>query len=148
MITIRSATIRDALRLYVWRNHPTTRAMFRNTAPISWESHVEWLKLALFNLSRILYIVERDDDPVGTARLDLDGVEAEVSVTIAPEARGAGIGTEALRLLRDEAFESHVLQRLVARIKVENGASIKAFERAGFVERFRTETEVTLIATR
>lgn len=53
-----------------------------------------------------------------------------VSIVIGPEFRGLGIATAALKVLKPRA--------LTAEIKLSNRASLRAFEKAGFVESFVT----------
>jgi RimJ/RimL family protein N-acetyltransferase len=69
--------------------------------------------------------------------VDLHGVEhasgtAEVGWFSAPEARGRGIGTEAVQVLCRWAFAALGLQRLTAQVEVGNWASRALAEKAGF----------------
>ena len=149
MITLRPATLQDAIHLYVWRNDPVTRAMFRDTAWISWESHRQWLRDVLEDINRRLFVAERDGTPVGTIRFDIDpSGDAEVSVTAAPETRGGGVGAEIIRAGTAEVLQSRFVGRIVARIKMENIASQKAFAKAGYAESARTESEVVMLVSR
>src|SRR5207244_1402393 len=68
----------------------------------------------------------------GMVRLDIQDRDAAVSVNIAPEWRGRGVGPRALGCLSREAFGPLGLLRLSAVVKRENAASRIAFERAGF----------------
>jgi RimJ/RimL family protein N-acetyltransferase len=77
-------------------------------------------------------VAQADGRDVATARLDVQGTEAVVNLTVAPEWRGRGIGTHVLRALVAEAFEAAGLRRLVARVRPDNAASRAAFEHAGF----------------
>lgn len=63
----------------------------------------------------------------------------EVYVGLAREYQGKGYGTEALRALVRDAFEFRGLNRLTACVLEENVASMKCFERVGFV---RTEDDL------
>ena len=58
---------------------------------------------------------------------------AEVSVYLAPEMTGRGVGAQAIRYAVEHARQ-HRLHALLAVICTENIASLRAFERAGFVE--------------
>ena len=78
-------------------------------------------------------MVEGPDGPVGSLRFDRVGEEAEVSVVVAPEARGDGLAADAVR----EASELQLaarpeLVRIRAQLRASNEASLKSFERAGF----------------
>lgn len=145
-LTLRPATMEDAMILYVWRNHPSTRAMFRQEHPVDWETHRQWLQDVLVDPNRTLLVAVREGQAIGTVRFDLDGSDAEVSVTVSPEHRGVGVGTEILRLGTEQALLT--CDRVVAHIKTSNTASVRAFQKAGYREVIRTETEVTLYAER
>lgn len=51
---------------------------------------------------------------------------------VSPEARGRGVGLEALRLACRQAIEEHGRHRVQAEVYSDNGASTRLFERAGF----------------
>jgi RimJ/RimL family protein N-acetyltransferase len=70
-----------------------------------------------------------------------------VSIHLAPEYRGRGVGPAALERLAETAFGDLELGRLVARVKADNAASLAAFERAGFT-RVVDGAAVTLALTR
>lgn len=148
MLSLRSATMDDATRLYVWRTHKSTRAMMRDTGEIRWEDHVDWLQKALVSPKTILVIGCADSTPVGTARLDRDGDSAEISVTVAPECRGGGIGAEIITRATAWGFTVYNLTTITARIKTENVASQKAFTKAGYTVLSQSEGEVIMSAQR
>src|SRR5699024_1276653 len=90
-VTARPATLADSSLLLRWRNDPETRAVSRSTDRVSWEGHTGWYARAVEAPERELYVIERGGAPVGTVRFDaLEGPEGEVSITLAPEARGLG----------------------------------------------------------
>ena len=71
--------------------------------------------------------------PVGQIRLDLrSDREGEIDVSVSPEARGAGLGSQLIDLGVHEAFARTGVEGLHAFIRPENQASIRAFERANF----------------
>ena len=121
---LRPATMEDAERLFDWRNDPVTRAASVHRDPVAWDDHLAWLEAALADPSRRILIAE-DRVPQGTVRLD-GGQRTEVSITLAPAARGHGLATPILRLATDGRGP------FVARIRPDNAASRRAFEAAGF----------------
>lgn len=121
---LRAANLDDAQLLFDWRNDPVTRAMSLSRDPVTWEGHLAWLKSALASPVRSILIAE-DGVPLGTVRLDKD-IRTEISITLAPAARGHGLAAPILRLATDG------LGPFVARIRPDNIASRKAFEAAGF----------------
>jgi RimJ/RimL family protein N-acetyltransferase len=136
---LRRATINDSDALFVWRNHPTIRQFSANPHPIDWATHQRWLTETLANQRRILLIGERGQEqhtlPVGVLRYDIaaSGVEAIVSIYLAPECMGYGYGVPLLNLgsqwLKEELS---FLQRVRADVHPDNTASRKTFERAGY----------------
>lgn len=121
---LRPATMEDADRLFRWRNDPMTRASSVNRDPVAWDDHVAWLTASLANPLREILIAE-EDAPIGTLRLDKD-IRTEVSITLAPAARGHGQAAPLIALATGTGGP------YVARIRPDNPASRKAFETAGF----------------
>jgi RimJ/RimL family protein N-acetyltransferase len=65
-------------------------------------------------------------------RLGDDEEVAGLGVSVFPEARGRGIASRALRTAATWALTERRLQRVFAEADVENAASIRAIEKAGF----------------
>jgi RimJ/RimL family protein N-acetyltransferase len=147
MITLRKANLNDAIHLYVWRTHPTTRVMMRDTEHFTWEAHLNWLRDVMEDPDRHLLIGLYGTTPIGTARLDVEGNQAEISVTVAPECRGGGKGAQLIAMATKWGMK-HGLTTVIARVKPENVASIKAFTKAGYGETERNPNEVTLLGRR
>lgn len=131
-VALRPATVDDAARLLAWRNDPETRARSLDGEVVAPAAHEAWLARALASPTRAVLVAEEGGAPVGTVRLD-DGAHGalEVSLTVAPEARGRGLGAALLRAAEDAARARGGV-RLTATIKHDNAASILAFKRAGY----------------
>jgi RimJ/RimL family protein N-acetyltransferase len=121
---LRKATMDDAEHLFQWRNDPVTRAASINRDPVAWHDHLAWLEASLANPLREILIAE-DGVPLGTVRLDKD-LRTEVSITLAPAARGHGQATSLI------ALATQTKGPFVARIRPDNPASRRAFQKAGF----------------
>ncbi len=81
---------------------------------------------------------KRDAQLIGYCGLsrfaDVDGVaEVEIGFRLAPEYWGRGLATEAVRAVRDYAFEHLGMRRLISMIEPENSRSIRVAEKAGMV---------------
>lgn len=135
MLTLRPAVARDERRVLEWRNEPSTRLWSLTNREISPDDHHVWFTRKLADPGCILLIVEDDGRPVGQLRLDRTAPDsAEVSIGLAPEARGRGLGREALRLAAGLAVRDFGVVTLVAKIKRGNTASLKTFGAAGYEE--------------
>lgn len=127
-LQLRLAKLDDAQVLLEWRNNPATRDASHNTALISEDEHIQWLKKILENENRKLYVAEINGIPVGTIRVDSENLGYELSWTVSPTARGSGIGKAMVSLLAEGIPES-----IRAEIKIGNIASIRIAEEAGMV---------------
>ncbi|MEK7585307.1 MAG: GNAT family N-acetyltransferase [Patescibacteria group bacterium] len=135
-LNLRPATSADAERLLAWRNDLVTRQSSINTDPVSLENHLAWLAKILREdesaPTRQLFIAEEVGTPVGTVRLDWasDRKAVELSWTIAPEARGRGLG----QAMVEAATELPAVRgkQVLAKVKPENVASMKIVANLGF----------------
>lgn len=127
---LRPATTEDAQALYEWANDPDTRRQSFDSDPIPWGGHVTWLERVLADPAVTLWIL-CDPEPVASIRFAADRDRATVSVQVAPEARGQGIGT-ALIAEATGLYTSSTGRTVDAWIKPDNGASVRAFEAAGY----------------
>ena len=125
-ISLRPVTMGDVGVLLAWRNDPVTRALSLNTNIVGREEHIAWLAGSLSSKTRQLFIAEEAGVPVGTVRADLvDGCHM-LSWTVAPNARGHGIGKVMVRLLTQK-----ISGPIRAKVKACNVASMRIAEHAG-----------------
>ena len=130
---MRSAAETDAGILFEWLNSPDSRAVsLRTTTPTPWDTHVAWFQRMLGRIDAAIWIAECDGDPVGQVRLEQRDGSLEVSLYVAPAARGCGVGRLALAHAQREATSRWPGKPLVARVKHENTASQNLFVSAGF----------------
>ena len=131
-IRLRKATLDDCRTLFDWRNDPVTVAMSLVSEPVPWENHVAWFESSLQNPKRHLLVAELAGQPVGTIRFDDVDDTAEISITVSPDQRGKGMGTSLLDAADGWAREELGLDRVIARIKETNPASIAIFKKSGY----------------
>lgn len=86
------------------------------------------------------FVIEVDGEPVGT--IGIFSTEelthhAEIGIALVPEARGRGIGTEAIRQVVEFAFVRRNLHRLHLQAIASNTGAIRAYEKVGFVHEGR-----------
>jgi spore coat polysaccharide biosynthesis predicted glycosyltransferase SpsG/RimJ/RimL family protein N-acetyltransferase len=133
-LRLRHADHTDAERIFAWANDPGTRRWSFSSAPIPWNDHLAWMERRLADPCGALLLAEDGEGrPVGTSRLAWDGDEAEISLTVAPDRRGGGMGTRLIAATCRWAWAHHACRRIRARIRPDNGASARAFLRCGFV---------------
>jgi RimJ/RimL family protein N-acetyltransferase len=126
--TVRAATGADAALLLSWRNDEETRRWSRTTDPVSPADHEAWLSRVLTDDDRRLLVAEHDGRPVGTVRFDRADGAWEVSITVAPAARGRRLAVPML-LAAERALGPAVIR---ANVHGENAASLALFRRAGY----------------
>lgn len=136
-----------ARQVMEWRNDPTTLAMFYHHEPKIWATF--WPEFCntyfvhapalppLFALSHTQRIGFLKFSPVKHPN-QLSGLTVDISINIAPTARGKGLGTRVLtaclNYLREQGVKS-----VYAEVLFHNTASIKAFHAAGFAAFLQTE---------
>lgn len=142
MISLRPCenTERDAWQAFEWRNDPDTVASAYYPEPKTWDSfYMEYAECYFDDPSFPPQFVIYKRQYAGFVRYDAaqmpeypDQKIVEMMINIAPEFRGRGVGTRALALIKQEAAQKNVFG-LMADIRKENAASIRLFEKAGFV---------------
>lgn len=127
---LRKAEFNDWPLLLAWRNDEETRKNSLNTEPVSETAHKQWLEKILQDGHRRLFIALEQDEPAGTVRADYDPEHNrfELSWTVAPHARGKGLGKKMVKLLADS-----IQGKVMARVKTGNISSVKIAESAGLV---------------
>ncbi|MCG2689682.1 GNAT family N-acetyltransferase [Candidatus Parcubacteria bacterium] len=140
-ITLRKANQEDAGFLFALRNNPDVYRWFSNPDPVQWEDHLSWLSYVLSGkIKKHLYILESEGERAGQFRLDeVSDTKAIISISLSKEFRGKGLGAlglkEGIKLAKQLGF-----QELVAEIHQDNLASIKLFQKLGFV--FESQKDV------
>lgn len=130
-LMLRLATASDCRPVWVWRNDPQTRAMFRTHDVVPWEDHERWFAEAISDPSRLFLIADCDGIPCAAVRFDFGSAcTAEISINLAPQFRGRHLAPEILRQATDLALQRW--QHVVAVILPGNIASLKSFLAAGY----------------
>jgi UDP-2,4-diacetamido-2,4,6-trideoxy-beta-L-altropyranose hydrolase len=133
-LSVRPATMNDAAVMLRWRNDPTTRAVSRDGAIISAQTHNAWLQRTLADADRCLLVGQVGNVEIGVIRFDgLGNEESEVSLYLDPALVGLGLGRWLLR-----AGEAHlqtlqpVTRTLVATVLDGNVGSQRMFAACGY----------------
>ena len=127
---LRLATPDDGPLMFDWQCHPATRRFARNRLAPTRDEHDRWMDRTCSDADVMLMLVMEGDEPVGVLRLDaIDGPMArEVSIYVAPERHGQGIGAAALKL----AHSIYPSWTFHAEALAENRASHALFRSAGY----------------
>lgn len=138
-LRLRRAVDEDRGLLWEWSNEPGARAASFSGEPIPWERHVAWFAAHIDSSEhRIFLALDAGGLPVGQVRFDFEGDTAVISVSLDQRARGLGYGSRLIELGAASIFAEGRAARIDAYVKPENQASLRAFERAGFVHLGRT----------
>lgn len=137
-IIIRDVTVEDCRDLFTWRNHAVIRKYFFNTNPIPWDEHKRWFDTKSKDPNTNIYIACCGEEKVGTVRFDdVDGF-VKVSVMLNPDYLNKSLGSKVIGLAVEEYKNTMKTGKpIIAEIRKDNIASIKAFTNAGFGESYR-----------
>jgi RimJ/RimL family protein N-acetyltransferase len=138
---IRLAAVRedDLPSLFAWINDRELVLLSAPYRPVHFSDHAAWWERLASDSSRVMFAIRRreDDALIGTCQLlaiDLRNGTAEVQIRIGdPDARGRGLGTEALGLLLRHAFLDLGLHRVGLHVFASNERAIAAYTKSGFV---------------
>ncbi len=134
-LRLRPATVDDCRLLWEWRHDPVVLASSFCSDPIPYDQHMQWFNHKLQQPScRIEIAVNQQQQPIGQVRLELIQNRAQISVNTAPTLRGQGLGCQLIRMASRKALLTGWAKAIDAYIKVQNVASCRAFERAGFTD--------------
>lgn len=136
-ITLRKATLLDSEMVLAWRNEVTTIPWMAKKTILSPSEHNNWFNKVINDPNCLFLIIEKDHKPCGQIRYQKDASYEEktvkVSLNITHKMHGKGIASDAFRqgsiLVRRTDFAKNIF----AYVNIENIASIKAMENAGYV---------------
>jgi UDP-2,4-diacetamido-2,4,6-trideoxy-beta-L-altropyranose hydrolase len=133
-LQLRRATSDDSRTIWEWVNDPATRRASFQSGPIAWEEHQAWFARRVESDDACAFYMASDASgrAVGTARFQREGREAEISLNLAPQARGRGFGTKLIRKASFQVLDSGFCSEVLAWVQADNAPSLAAFRRAGF----------------
>lgn len=130
-VTLRPANADDARKVWNWREADTR--FYKDTNPTPWQDHAEWFSQALKDPHRKLFIATSYGVPVGHLRFDRIGAASKkVSICMAPEVQGRGLGKKSLELGCVTIFAQSEIDVLIAEIHRDNQVSQRLFMACGF----------------
>lgn len=130
-IAYRKASEEDVMQVFEWSNDPLSRTNSYFSDPIPLETHKKWFAERLKDLSSSIYIAEVNNVPAGMIRYSLEKNNSVVGILIGEKFRGQGFATDFLVGTAKLHFKENKLP-IFAYIKVQNKASVRSFEKAGY----------------
>jgi RimJ/RimL family protein N-acetyltransferase len=134
-IRLRRAVAEDCKSIWESANDPEVRAASFSSGRISWETHVEWYSAKMRDPHCFWYIAADEiGNTLGQIRFQMTGLEGTISVSLVPAARGRGYGPAIILRGAEQFFAASNVHTVHAYIKMDNHASVTAFERADFTD--------------
>jgi UDP-2,4-diacetamido-2,4,6-trideoxy-beta-L-altropyranose hydrolase len=139
-LMVRRVRREDCQLIWEWANDPDARAASFSSGAIPWETHLQWFASQLESPACLFYIASYEQQKrVGQIRYDVTGTEAIVSVSLAREARGQGLGAALIVRGSQQCFADSEVELIRAYTKPDNEASAQAFQKASFTDAGRVE---------
>lgn len=148
-IVMRPARPEDCDCLHPWRNAPAVRAASRTAGEITLAEHRRWFAAVLAAPDRLLLVGEDAQGAVGVVRFDAagGGAEAEVSIYLAADRHGQGLGPGLLHAAETWLARHRPSVRVVhAEVLAGNTPSMALFEEAGYLPASRRYSKRISIA--
>jgi RimJ/RimL family protein N-acetyltransferase len=135
---LRPARRDDLDRLYRWANDAETTRWLLIDPPMSLAAESAWLDHMLASATDRLFIIcTAGGTPIGSITLtQISAKHRKARVGIAifeKEARGQGLGTQAMKVMLDYCFRTLGLHRVELDVFESNAAAIKSYKKCGFV---------------
>jgi len=140
---LRQATLDDVGLLTLWSTSRRHRGEFNDFGQVTRRSYAELIsKSELIGPNGGTLMVERItvNEAIGTVSWRQvrygptpESVAWNIGISLIPEMRGLGFGTQAQRLLADHLFATTSVNRIEAGTDVENLAEQRSLEKAGFI---------------
>ena len=131
-LTLRPVKKKDYETILEWRNDSDVRINSLTQHIISIDEHIEYWNDFLKNETNFAFIAIHDNNDIGVLKLkNIDKATYEIDIFLSKSYRNRGLGSQVLKIAKDVALKKGI-KKLVAKIKYDNEASKKAFEKVGF----------------
>lgn len=122
---------------YQWINDESVRKNSLHGHFVEYSEHCKWFEEKLQNPNTLMLICKRDKEYIGQVRVDFNSEgEGSISFSIDKKNRGQGFGYRILELLeiylKEHFSNNYHTNYLIAKVKHENIASQKCFEKLGY----------------
>lgn len=133
-IKIKKANMNDMEYVYNLSNKKYVREYSINKGSIQWDNHIKWYNQTIENDNVALYIAYYGDEKSAQVRFNVEGESAIVSISVDENIRGLKLANKILKMAIIQFGIDSGIKSFVAYISADNIASVKIFEKAGFVE--------------
>ena len=131
-LRIRRAISTDMEFVFALSNETLVRANSYNSEKIDLGNHKIWYDRQQKSKDVLFCIIENNVERVGQVRFTIKEKHSVIGISISKAQRGKGYASESLKLAAEEYFNTNKLP-IYAYTKKSNIASVKSFEKAGFV---------------
>jgi RimJ/RimL family protein N-acetyltransferase len=129
--TARKVSKGDVDFIFKLSNEKSVRLNSFNTDEIIYENHVNWFAKQLSS-DYLFYIIEYNSKRAGQIRLSIAEQNSVIGISISEKFRGKGLAFFGLEIVVNEYFKKNK-NPILAYIKKTNKASIKSFQKVGFI---------------
>ncbi|HEY1170952.1 MAG TPA: UDP-2,4-diacetamido-2,4,6-trideoxy-beta-L-altropyranose hydrolase [Verrucomicrobiae bacterium] len=132
-IRLRAATGSDAKLIFDWANDAGVRAVSFASEPIAWENHLTWFEGKLSDANYRIWVAEDSTGAaIGQVRFQIEGGTATISISLDAAQRGKNRGSLLIWTACKKLFAETDVKEVLAYIKPDNQASVRAFEKVEF----------------
>lgn len=130
-ISFRKAKMEDLLEVYDWSNDSLVRQNSYDSLEIQIEDHKKWFSKKIEDKNTLFLIALVNNRPAGIVRYEAEANFSVIGILVSKEFRGQSLASEILKESAKLYFKQFNLP-VLAYIKKDNKASVKAFEKARY----------------
>lgn len=132
---IRKTMDEDLMPLFTLANDPLVRSASLSSEDISLEEHTQWFQKAMQDPLQLMFtVLDGRANFLGQLRFDLKKEDiAIISISLVSSSRGFSLASKVINQGLKIISKLHPKRVVTALIKEENIASIKSFEKSGFI---------------
>lgn len=131
-LNLRPVEKKDYEQILEWRNDPDVRLNSLTQHIISIDEHIEYWNDFLMAKTNFAFIATHDNNDIGVFKLkNVDKATYEIDIFLSKSYQNRGLGSQILKIAKEVAVQKG-MKKLIAKIKYDNEASKKVFEKVGF----------------
>ncbi len=134
-IRLRPAVFEDVEMVFRWRNDPFIITRSGSQETVNRNEHLEWFRNAIDSDRQIMFIIEKENEPIGQVRFDryAEGTYI-IAAYLLQDFTGKGDGITAIETGCKNMFSNRTAKKIIACVRKENPGARSAFIKAGFKE--------------